>query len=104
MGGLQNGATVGAFLPACSYLISMFSCKSLFKIFILDPGFTQHSQNLKKILIWGLRGIKFQKFGIFDIFSDTVHWNFLIFSMMVKGSRAHDLSMVAYSGKFIIYD
>jgi len=25
-------------------------------------------QNLKKILIWGLRGIKCQKFGFWDIF------------------------------------
>ena len=28
---------------------------------------------LGKILIWGLRGIKCQKFGFFDIFSETGH-------------------------------
>ena len=28
---------------------------------------------LKKILIWGLRGIKCQKFGFFDIFLESAH-------------------------------
>ena len=51
---------------------------------------------LEKILIWGLRGIKCQKFRFLDIFSQTGHQKFLIFCMMVEGNRGHHLSVVPY--------
>ena len=59
---------------------------------------------LGKILIRGLRGIKCQKFGFFDILLETAHQNFLIFCMMVEGNRGHHLSMVPYLGKILILD
>ena len=57
---------------------------------------------LGKILIRGLRGIKCQKFGFLDIFSETVHYKFLIFCMMVEGNMEHHLSKVPYLGKNLI--
>ena len=59
---------------------------------------------LRKILIRGLRGIKCQKFGFFYIFSETGHWKFLIFCMMVEGNRGHHLSVVPYLRKILIRD
>ena len=58
---------------------------------------------LGKILIWGLRGIKCQKFGFLDIFSETVHYKFLIFCMMVEGNRGYYLSVVPYLEKILIW-
>ena len=34
--------------------------------------------------------------------SETVHWFFLIFCMMVEGNRGHHLSVVSYLGKILI--
>ena len=59
---------------------------------------------LGKILIWGLRGIKCQKLGFLDIFSETAHYKFIIFWMIVEGNRAHYLSMVVYLRKILIQD
>ena len=39
---------------------------------------------LGKILIQRLKGIKCQKFRFLDIFSETGHYKFLIFCMMVE--------------------
>ena len=58
---------------------------------------------LEKILIWGFRGIKCQKFRFLDIFSETGHLKFLIFCMMVEGNRGHHLSVVPYLGKILIW-
>ena len=57
---------------------------------------------LGKILIRGLRGIKCPKFGFLDIFSETGHFKFLIFCMMVEGNRGHHLSVMPYLGKILI--
>ena len=57
---------------------------------------------LEKNLIRGLRGIKCQRFGFLDIFSETVHQKFLIFCMMVEGNRGHHLSVVPYLEKILI--
>ena len=57
---------------------------------------------LGKILSWGFRGIKCQKFGFFDFFSETGHEKFLMFCMMVEGNRGHHLSVVLYLGKILI--
>ena len=57
---------------------------------------------LGKILIWGLRGTKCQKFGFFDIFTETGDSKFLIFCMMVEGNRGHHLNVVPYLGKILI--
>ena len=51
---------------------------------------------LIKILIRGLRGIKCQKLGFLDIFSETGHRKFLIFYIMVEGNRRHYLSVVPF--------
>ena len=58
---------------------------------------------LRKILIRGLRGIKCEKFGFFDIFSETGHQKFLIFCMMVEGNKGHHLNVVPYFGKILIW-
>ena len=58
---------------------------------------------LGKILIWRFREIKCQKFGFFDIFSETVRKKFLIFCMMVEGNKGHHLSVVQYLGKMLIW-
>ena len=58
---------------------------------------------LGKILIQGLRGIKCQKFGFLDIFSETGHYKFLIFCMVVEGNRGHHLSVMPYLGKILIW-
>ena len=58
---------------------------------------------LRKILIWGLRGIKCQKLGFLDIFSETGHLRFLTFCMMVEGNREHHLNVVPYLGKILIW-
>ena len=55
-----------------------------------------------KILIWGLGGIKCQKLGFLDIFSERGHQKFLFFCMMVEGNRRHHLSVVPYLGKILI--
>ena len=55
-----------------------------------------------KILIRGLRGIKCQKLGFLDIFSETGHQKFLIFCLMVEGNRGHHLNVVPYFGKILI--
>ena len=60
-------------------------------------------QYLGKILIWGLRGIKCQKFRFFDIFLETGHYKFLIFCMVVEGNRGHHLSVVPYLGNILIW-
>ena len=52
--------------------------------------------------IKGLRRINCQKLGFLDIFSETGHYKFLIFCMMVESNRAHHLSMVPYLGKILI--
>ena len=57
-----------------------------------------------KILIWGLRWIKCQKFGFLGIFLETGHLMFLIFCMMVEGNRGHHLRVVLYLGKILIWD
>ena len=57
---------------------------------------------LGKILIWGLRGIKCQKFRFLDIFSETGHYKFLSFCTMVEGNRGHHLSVMPYLGKILI--
>ena len=57
---------------------------------------------LGKILIRGLRGIKCQKFGFLDIFSETGHKKFLIFCMMVEGNRGHHLNVMPYLGKILM--
>ena len=49
---------------------------------------------LGKILIRGLRGIKCQKLGFFDTFSETSHQKFLIFCMIIEHNRAHHVGMV----------
>ena len=59
---------------------------------------------LEKILIWGLRGIKCQKFRFLDIFSETGYQKFLIFCMTLEGNRRHHLSVVPYLGKILILD
>ena len=59
---------------------------------------------LEKILIWGLRGIKCQKFRFLDIFSETGHQKFLIFCMTIEVNRRHHLSVVPYLGKILILD
>ena len=58
---------------------------------------------LGKILIRGLRGIKCQKFRFLDIFSETGHYKFLIFCMMVESNMGHHLSVVSYLGKILIH-
>ena len=58
--------------------------------------------SLGKILIRGLRGIKCQKFGFLDIFSETVHYKFPIFYMMVEGNMEHHARKVPYLGKNLI--
>ena len=58
---------------------------------------------LGKILIRGLRGIKCQKFRFLDIFSETGHYKFLIFCMMVECNRGHHLSVVPYLKKILIW-
>ena len=58
---------------------------------------------LEKILIWGLTGIKCQKCGFLDIFSETCHSKFLIFCMMIEVNRGHHLSLVPYLGKILIW-
>ena len=58
---------------------------------------------LGKILIWGLMGIKSQKFRFLDIFSETGHYKFLIFCMMVECNRGHHLSVVPYLEKILIW-
>ena len=57
---------------------------------------------LGKILTRGLRGIKCQKFRFLDIFSETGHYKFLIFCMMVECNRGHHLNVVPYLGKILI--
>ena len=52
----------------------------------------------KKILIRGLRGIKYKN-GVLDTFFKIVHQKFLIFCTMVEGNRAHHLIMVLHLGK-----
>ena len=59
---------------------------------------------LEKILTWGLRGIKYQKLGFFDIFSKSCQLKFLILIMMVEGNRGHHLSVMPYLGKILIWD
>ena len=56
-----------------------------------------------KILIRRLREIKCQKYRFLDIFSETGHYKFLIFCMMVECSRGHHLSLVPYLEKILIW-
>ena len=58
---------------------------------------------LGKILTRGLRGIKCQKFGFLDIFSETSHEKFIIFCMMVEGNKGHHLNVVPFLGKILIW-
>ena len=55
-------------------------------------------------LIWLLRGIKCQKLGFFDIFSETSYQNFQIYCMIVEGNRVPHFGMVPYLGKILIRD
>ena len=57
---------------------------------------------LIKILIWGLRWIKCQKFGFLGIFLETGHLMFLIFCMMVESNGEHYLSVLPYLEKILI--
>ena len=59
---------------------------------------------LGKILIQELRVIKCQKCRFFDIFSETSHYKFLNFCMIVEGNRGHHLSVVSYFEKILIRD
>ena len=59
---------------------------------------------LREQLLRGSRGLKCNKFGFLDIFSETARSKFLIFCMMVEGNKAHLLSMVPYLGKIFIWD
>ena len=58
---------------------------------------------LRKILIRGLGGIKCQKLGFLDILTETGHYKFLIFCMMVECNRGHHLSVVPYLEKILIW-
>ena len=58
---------------------------------------------LGKALIRVLKGIKCQKFKFLDIFSETDHYKFFIFCMMVEGNRGHHLSVVPYLEKILIW-
>ena len=49
------------------------------------------------------QGIKCLKFRFWDIFSETGHYKFLIFCMMVECNRGHHLSVVPYLEKILIW-
>ena len=55
-------------------------------------------------LLLGSRGLKCNKFGFLDIFSETARSKFLIFCMMVEGNKAHHLSVMPFLGKILTQD
>ena len=57
---------------------------------------------LKKV-IPGIKGDYVSKIVFWDIFSDTSHYKFLIFCMMVEGNRTHHLSVTPYFGEILIW-